>query len=98
MSDCGCDNNCEQRKFGPKKEGHPSIGQECPACHEEFIEGDYTTLISLGPGDDEEAREHARECRAYNAIAIEIHWACVTGHADEERESKDPKTHLKIVK
>lgn len=54
-------------------------GRTCPACHKPFAEGDRTTLVALGPGDSEEAREACREGRAYNAVAIEVHWACVTG-------------------
>jgi hypothetical protein len=64
------------RRFGPKADGHPSIGRECPACRVPFVEGDYTTLVPLGPGDDEEARERRDEGRAYNAVAAEIHWDC----------------------
>lgn len=67
------------RRFGPKKADHPSVGEPCPACKQPFAVGDYTTLVVLGPGGDEEARERAREGRVYNAIAVEAHWACVTG-------------------
>ena len=69
----------EQRRFGPKAETHPSVGKPCPACGEPFVVGDYTALITLGPGQDPEQRERAREGRAYNAVAQEIHWACATG-------------------
>lgn len=64
------------RKFGPKKADHPGIGIECQACHVPFAEGDYTTLVVLGPGDDEESRERRDQGRPYNAVAIEIHWEC----------------------
>lgn len=67
------------RKFGPKSKDHPSCGEHCFACKQPFQEGDYTTLIPLGPGDDPESQERAREGRPYNAIAIEIHWSCATG-------------------
>lgn len=67
------------RPFGPKSATHPSIGKECPACNVAFIEGDFTTLVTLGPGDDSEAQRKAREGRAYNAVATEVHWLCVTG-------------------
>ncbi len=67
------------RRFGPKKADHPSIGKECHACHENFVEGDYTTLVALGPGDDKEAQERARNGRAYNAVAIEVHYSCAAG-------------------
>lgn len=67
------------RKFGPKTADHPSIGRECPGCHIPFAQGDFTTLIPLGPGGDEEAQKRAREGRPYNAVALEVHWSCVTG-------------------
>lgn len=75
------------RPFGPKSADHPSVGDECPACHKPFEAGDYTTLIALGPGDDSEEREKARGGRYYNAVALEVHWACATG-----QELRDPST------
>lgn len=69
------------RAFGPKQPGHPSVGQNCPACHVPFAAGDYTTLIPLGPGADPEEQERARLGRAYNAVAVEVHYACATGEA-----------------
>jgi len=69
-------------KFGPKSANHPSVGEPCPACGKPFAAGDYTTLVMLGPGDDEESRERARVGRAYNADAVEVHWACATGETD----------------
>jgi len=67
------------RKFGPKAENHLSVGEKCPACQQPFKIGDYTTLISLGPGDDPEAQEMCKADRPYNAIAVEVHYACATG-------------------
>ncbi len=64
------------RKFGPKKADHHSVGKPCPACSKPFVEGDFTTLIVLGPGDSEERRERAKAGRAYNAVAVEIHFDC----------------------
>lgn len=69
----------ELRKFGPKKAEHVRPEDTCPACKKPFKEGDYSTLIALGPGDDSEAQAHAREGRPYNAIALEVHYACATG-------------------
>lgn len=66
-------------KFGPKKAGHPSIGEKCPACGIMFKEGDYTALIAIGPGDDKEAQRKCREGESFNAIALEVHYACATG-------------------
>jgi len=70
------------RKFGPKEEDDKSIGEECPGCQEKFKVGDYTTLVTIGPGADKEQQERARNCVAYNAVALEAHWACVTGELD----------------
>lgn len=65
--------------FGPKAVDHPSVGEECPACHQPFAAGDYTTLIALGPGGDLEERAQARAGGIYNAVALEVHYACATG-------------------
>lgn len=72
----------DERKFGPKSANHPSVGDECPACLQPFKEGDYTTLIALGPGADEEAQEAARRGYYYAAAAVEVHWACATGDSE----------------
>lgn len=66
-------------RFGPKRADHPSVGANCPACNVPFKEGDHTTLVSLGPGDDPESRQKAAAGRPYNAVALEVHWACATG-------------------
>ena len=89
----------KQKKYGPKTADNHSVGHECPACHKEFIAGDYTTVIALGPGDDEEEKQKARDGEDYISTAIEIHWACATGHTGEpEEEPKDPRAHLKVIK
>ena len=67
------------RHFGPKPADHPSVGQPCPACKVPFVEGDFTTLIPLGPGKDPEEQAKAREGRAYCAVAVEVHWDCSGG-------------------
>ena len=64
------------KRFGPKTKNHPSVGELCPACQKPFIEGDYTTLIALGPGDDPESQRKAKEGGAYNAVAVEVHYSC----------------------
>lgn len=69
------------RKFGPKNADHPGVGNPCPACHIAFAEGDYTTLVMLGPGDDPEQRDKARLGLVYTAVAVEVHWSCATGEA-----------------
>ena len=72
------------RKFGPKSKDHSTIGNPCPACNAPFKEGDYTTLISLGPSDDPEQQKKCREGRAFNAVAVEVHWSCATGLSNGE--------------
>ena len=72
------------RKFGPKTADHPSVGRECPACHLPFKEGDYTTLVILGPGGDPDSQKRRDEGRPYNAVAAEVHWDC--SEQLEERE------------
>ena len=67
------------KTFGPKLKEHPSIGKPCPACNKPFIEGDYTALINLGPGNDPDEQRKAREGKPYNAVAAEVHFSCVTG-------------------
>jgi hypothetical protein len=67
------------KRFGPLPEGATLIGIECQACKTKFERGDYLGLVPLGPGPDEEAQQKAREGRAYNAIALPVHWACMTG-------------------
>jgi hypothetical protein len=68
-----------ERRFGPKSADHPSIGIRCPACRIPFADGDYTTLVALGPGGDTDARDCAARGLAYNAVAIEVHFACAYG-------------------
>lgn len=75
----GLGTSVDKRRFGPKNVDHPSVGEKCPACSVEFVEGDWTTLVTLGPGADPEAQKRAREGRAYNAVAAEVHWTCATG-------------------
>lgn len=67
------------RKFGPKSPDHPTVGKPCQACQKPFKAGDHTTLISMGPGDDEEAQEACRKGLVYTGVAVEVHWACATG-------------------
>lgn len=75
------------RKFGPKQKEHPTVGTPCPACGEPFKEGEYTCLTELGPGADKEAQAKARIGCAYNAVAVEVHWACATG--EESNDERD---------
>ena len=68
--------------FDPLPADHPLVYDEtyrCPGCEKEFKPGEITTLLTIGPGSDPEARRRARTGRAYNAVAVPAHWACVTG-------------------
>jgi hypothetical protein len=76
------------RKFGPKSDGHPSIGTKCPACQQEFEAGDYTTLVALGPGDDPEEQAKAKALRPYNAVAVEVHWKCAGGTGEDSHSTE----------
>lgn len=71
------------RAFGPKPADAPSIGKPCPACQRPFVAGDFTALVPLGPGEDEENRAKAAEGRPYTAVAVEVHYACHTGEEPE---------------
>lgn len=66
------------RKMGPLASDHPLIkdNEKCPACKKAFAPGDYVTLIALGPGDNEEEQQKAREGRPYTAVAACVHWLC----------------------
>ena len=74
----------EPRPFGPKPADHPSCGEMCVGCRMPMSEGSYTTLIPVGPGGDHEAQVKARNGRTFNAVALELHWTCVTGLPDPE--------------
>ncbi len=73
-------------RYGPKTKDHPSIGELCPACKKQFIEGDYTTLITLGPGDNPEEQQKAKLGKLYTAVAIEVHFSCIDTKVIKEAE------------
>lgn len=68
------------REFGPLPSNHPAVGDECKACQKDFVTGDITTLVALGPGDDEEEQQKCQEGRAYISAAVLIHAACGDKH------------------
>jgi hypothetical protein len=72
------------RKMGPLAADHPMVEEriQCPGCGKEFKEGEYVTLVAIGPGDDPEARSKARRGLNYNGTAHPAHWACVTGEEE----------------
>ncbi len=67
------------RKMGPKEKSHPTIGKICPLCRKNFFEGDYSTMIPMGPGENPEERKRAANGDPYTAVALEVHWVCATG-------------------
>lgn len=72
------------RKFSPLGSAHPAVTKPmtCPACDQHFKEGDVTTLVELGPGNNPEAQRLARSGQAYTAVASIVHWACATGEEE----------------
>jgi len=68
-------------KMGPLEPSHWLVlrAVDCPCCELPFMDGDYVTLVPLGPGDDPDERKLARERRAFDAVGITVHWACATG-------------------
>ena len=83
------------RRFGPADSADPIGSSVCPACKKPFLKGDYTTLMSIGPGDSKEGRKRAREGQAYTAIAVKVHWACATGF--EEDNDLDKVMHSDLA-
>lgn len=75
----------ELRKFGPKVSTHPSIGKECPLCDIQFAEGDYTTLLEIGPTDTENAVKRDTG-RTYNSECYEVHYICAVNLKEENNE------------
>jgi hypothetical protein len=70
--------------MGPKPHGHPSAGEQCPACGEPMAVGEFTALVALGPGGDEDARARAIAGLGSNAVAVEVHFRCATGREHQE--------------
>jgi hypothetical protein len=79
------------RPLAPLPPAHPLItdGHSCAGCKQRFAEGEVTTIVRIGPGADEEARERCRRGVAYSAIGVPAHWACVTGSDDPERDYRE---------
>ncbi len=72
------------RPFAPLPGDHPLIreGQTCAGCKQRFAVDDVTTLVGIGPGDDEAERARARAGGPYTCVSVPAHWACVTGSDD----------------
>jgi hypothetical protein len=67
------------QRMGPLSADHPAVNKPCPGCRRAILAGAFVTLLAVGPGDDPEEREKARNGRPYNAVAVAAHWECVTG-------------------
>jgi len=69
------------RKFAPLAADHPLVtdGTLCAGCSKPFVAGDVTTIVAIGPGDDPEQQQRARQGKVYNAVGAVAHYACVTG-------------------
>jgi hypothetical protein len=70
------------QKFGPKEPNHPTRGGTCLLCQEPFRTGNYTTILPLGPGYDDDAQAACRAGKPYHGIGTEVHWGCGTGKLD----------------
>lgn len=71
-------------KIGPKSIGHPTVGGSCLLCQGVYKIGDYTTILPLGPGENQESRNLCRRGQPYEGIGVEVHWGCATGEPDVE--------------
>lgn len=69
-------------KFGPRGDGDEAPENPCAACGLEFVVGDYSALVPLGPGASKEGRENARTGQPYIAVCVMVHWACATGEIE----------------
>jgi hypothetical protein len=69
----------ELRKQEPNR---AIVGGTCLLCQETFRSNSYTTILSLGPGSDEDAQAECRAGRPYHGIGLVVHWACGTGRLD----------------
>jgi hypothetical protein len=77
----------EPGRFGPLSPDHPSVGEICPGCKKPLQAGDVPALVTIGPGDDEDARQRAAAGRVYNAVAVIAHEECVHGTKADRLEA-----------
>lgn len=69
----------ELRALAPIKDVVNSLRRpydDCAACGHIFREGEVTTLIPVGPGDDEIQRAQARAGASYMSAAVLVHVEC----------------------
>lgn len=64
---------------GPTLVNPAAVGLPCPACQVELVDGDLVAALPLGPGANPAARAACRSGGPYEAVVIELHWACRTG-------------------
>jgi hypothetical protein len=77
-----------EHKFGPKVEGHPSIGDLCPFCDVAFKAGDITTLVGLFPANTDEA-ESMFKGESFNMEGVEVHYGCAEEHGLTKEKEDD---------
>jgi hypothetical protein len=70
------------QRIGPLRFNDQTIGYMCFACLIPFKVGDYTTLVKLGPGNDPVKQECERKKLPYDAVFLQVHFACGTGIPD----------------
>jgi hypothetical protein len=68
-----------QNRRGPALVDQRAVGERCPACGVKLKAEDIVAVLPLGPGSDRVARAAARTGGPYEAVAVELHWACHTG-------------------
>jgi hypothetical protein len=66
-------------QFGPQPITSSEIGEPCLACGGTLDPGDMVAVRPLGPGSNPQARANARAGLPFEAVTIELHWACATG-------------------
>jgi len=75
---------------GPSDVSASEIGVPCPACLVPLLAGDKVAAVALGPGINPAARAHARNGQPYEAVMVELHWACRTGDESYQQHGKAP--------
>lgn len=76
--------------LGPKPADHPTVGAICLACGQPMREGDYTTMIALGPGRDVYQKVLCMDGKPYKAQGLELHFDCATGSVPDDAEKPRP--------
>jgi hypothetical protein len=71
-------------QFGPTPVRESEIGVPCPACAVPLVAGVMVAVRQLGPGADPQARADAHAGLPYQAVTVELHWACATGDVSYE--------------